>query len=147
MAAKAGAALVTLFDWRWPIKCHLISNSVVSAIFCRASWTLFSPKSRWPAAYAARTWPALKVFDTARSLTSSGPRPAAAAAAAIRWRTAARLLAISFTPGNYLIVATMLFAMSTYWPVGESFRYVSKCGLASVSASFVPALTSDIPSQ
>src|SRR5260221_13637504 len=96
MAAKAGAALVTLFDWRWPIRCHLISNSVVSAIFCRASWTLFSPKSRWPAAYAAWTWPALNVFDTARSRTSSGCRPAARAAPGVRSRMAVEFWLMSF---------------------------------------------------
>ena len=30
------------------MRCHLSRLSVDCAIFCRASWTLFSPKSRWP---------------------------------------------------------------------------------------------------
>src|SRR5690349_10468199 len=96
MAAKAGPALLALFDWRWPSKCHLLGNSAVASSFCSASWTLFSPKSRCPAAYAARTWSALKVLETARSLTDPGSRPAAEAAAAIRFRTAAMLPAMSF---------------------------------------------------
>ena len=50
MAANAGAAFFTLFDCRWPIRCHLTLISAVSPIFCRPSWTLFSPKSRCPAA-------------------------------------------------------------------------------------------------
>src|SRR5919107_4174623 len=97
MAAKAGAAFFALFDWRWPMRCHLISKSAVSASFCRASWTLFSPKSRCPAAYAARTCSALNVFETARRRMSAGGRPAAAAAAAIRSRIAARLPTIACT--------------------------------------------------
>jgi hypothetical protein len=50
IAAKAGAAFFALFDCRWPIRCHLMAKSAVASRFCRASWTLFSPKSRWPAA-------------------------------------------------------------------------------------------------
>jgi hypothetical protein len=34
-----------LFDCRWPMRCHLTGISEVAEIFCRASWTLFSPKS------------------------------------------------------------------------------------------------------
>src|SRR5262245_55786095 len=97
MAAKAGPAFFALFDWRWPMRCHLIDKSAVASTFCRASWTLFSPKSRCPAAYAVRTWSALNVLETARSRTDWGSRPAAAAAAAIRCRIAARLPAMSFT--------------------------------------------------
>ena len=50
--AKAGPAFRALFVCRWPSRCHLMVRSVVSPIFCSASWTRFSPKSRWPAAYA-----------------------------------------------------------------------------------------------
>jgi hypothetical protein len=71
------------------MRCHLMARSAVASCFCRASWTLFSPKSRWPAAYAALTWSGPNVFETARRETSVGVRPAAAAAAAIRERVAA----------------------------------------------------------
>src|SRR6187402_387121 len=58
--------------------------SAVSPIFCRPSWTLFSPKSTWPAAAAARTASALNVLETAISLTVVGSRPARRAAASSR---------------------------------------------------------------
>jgi hypothetical protein len=95
MAAKAAAAFFALFDWRWPIRCHLISKSAVSSRFCRASWTLFSPKSRCPAAWAARTCAAPNVYDTASRRTSPGGRPHDTAAAAIRSRIAARFAGIT----------------------------------------------------
>src|SRR3954466_15867538 len=141
MAAKAGEAFLALFDWRWPMRCHLISKSAVSPIFCRASWTLFSPKSRCPAAWAARTCSALNIFETARRRMSAGGRPAAAAAAAIRSRIAARLPAMSCT---YLIEATIDFAVSAYLPVGSSLRYASNFGFA---AGWSPVLESPMPSQ
>ena len=72
---SAGAAFFALFDCRWPMRCHLLSISAVSAIFCRPSWTLFSPKSRWPAAQAARTRSAPNVLETATSVTAPGSRP------------------------------------------------------------------------
>ena len=68
-----------------------------ASIFCRASCTLFSPKSRCPASYASRTASMGKVLDTATSRTSSGRRPALSAASAMRSRTPARLAAISLT--------------------------------------------------
>ena len=85
----------TLFACNEPIKCHLIVRSADPAIFCRASCTRFSPKSRWPAAAAALTWSRLKVFETARRRTSAGDRPASSADCRIRSRAAARLRAMS----------------------------------------------------
>src|SRR5262245_57774332 len=58
--------------------------SADSAIFCRASWTLFSPKSRCPASQAARTASMGWVLETATRRTSPGWRPARRAASAIR---------------------------------------------------------------
>jgi CubicO group peptidase (beta-lactamase class C family) len=68
--------------------------SAVSEIFCRASWTLFSPKSRWPAPHASRTASAPNVFETATSVMADGSRPARRAAASIRDRTTRRFSAI-----------------------------------------------------
>src|SRR6266508_144416 len=97
MQANDIAAFFALFDCRWPMRCHLISMSDVSPIFCRASWTLFSPKSRWPAAHAARTYAALKVLETAIRRMSEGSRPARRAAASIRDLTDWRLEATAST--------------------------------------------------
>jgi len=112
---------------------------------------LFSPKSRWPAAQAARTWSGPNVFDTATSRASSGRRPARRAASAIRDRIAARFAAMVASsvnsrlgPSRHLIAAMTPFACSAYCPVGASFRYSSKWGFASGS---LPSFTSDIPSQ
>ncbi len=76
-----------LFDCRWPMRCHRSLVSADCAIFCRASWTLFSPKSSCPASAAARTASMGWVLETAISRTSSGRRPARPAAFAIRSRT------------------------------------------------------------
>ena len=65
------------------------ARSAVSLIFWSASWTLFSPKSIWPAAAAARTWSAEKVLETATRRTEAGSRPARPAARAMRSRTPA----------------------------------------------------------
>ena len=83
------AAFRALFDCRWPMRCHRSLVSADCAIFCRASWTLFSPKSSWPASAAARTASMGWVLETAISRTSSGFRPARPAASAMRSRTSA----------------------------------------------------------
>src|SRR5687767_9643291 len=70
-------------------------RSDVSATFCRPSCTLFSPKSRWPAANAARTCSAGNVLETAIRVIASGSRCARAAAAAMRARTWLRLSAMT----------------------------------------------------
>ena len=55
----------------------------------RASWTLFSPKSTWPASAAARTCSAAKVLEMATRRMEAGSRPARPAARAMRSRTSA----------------------------------------------------------
>ena len=99
--ANAGAAFRALFVCRWPSRCHLIDRSArFRAIFCRASWTRFSPKSRWPAAYASRTASMGKVLETATSRTEEGSRPADRAAAAMRARISASRSAMWTSSGS-----------------------------------------------
>ena len=54
------------------------------------------------------------------------------------------LVSVVCRADRYLIEETMLLAVSAYWPVGASFRYVSKCGFAS---AVLPAFTNAMPSQ
>ena len=68
-----------------------------SARFCAlraASWTLFSPICVMPAAWAARSRSSDTVLVTGSSRISAASRPARAAAASMRARTAARFAAI-----------------------------------------------------
>ena len=67
----------------------------MAATFGSASWTRFSPKSRTPAANAARTASAGCVLLTATRVTSPGGRDARSAARAMRSRTAATRSAIT----------------------------------------------------
>src|SRR6201994_3851362 len=55
-----------------------------------ASWTLFSPHTRWPGAITGTIAPAAKVFETATRVPPFGGRPAVAQASAISRRTAVR---------------------------------------------------------
>src|SRR6185295_15990179 len=108
MQANCAAALRALFDWRWPMRCHLTSMSAVWSIFCRASCTLFSPKSRCPACQAARTWSAPNVFETAMSWMAAGSRPARRAAASSRDRTTCRLCATDATVKTWALLDVRL---------------------------------------
>ena len=87
-----------LFACRWPTRCQRrpsARRSARAATLASASCTLFSPKSRRPAAKASRTASAGCVLLTATRVTSSGRRPARAAARAMRSRTAATRSAIT----------------------------------------------------
>ena len=57
-----------------------------------ASWTRFSPNTRWPAAMTGSMASAPKVLETATSVTVAGSRPASRQAAAICSRTAGNAL-------------------------------------------------------
>src|SRR4029077_2657812 len=57
--------------------------------FALASWTRFSPNTRWPAAITGAMASAPKVLEIATSVTVAGSRPASRQAAAICSRTAA----------------------------------------------------------
>src|SRR5687767_9613839 len=97
MASNGRAALRALLDCRWPIRCQRASGCAAASasILGRASWTLFSPKSRWPASMAARMASRPKVLETATSRTASAARPESAAARAMRARTSARFAAMA----------------------------------------------------
>ena len=85
-ARERPAAFRALFDCRCPIRCHRTGRSVAAAIFCRASCTRFSPKSRWPAATAARTCVDRVTSSTRRP---GGRRPGGGRPARPRARSAA----------------------------------------------------------
>ncbi|CAH1679535.1 hypothetical protein CHELA1G2_14562 [Hyphomicrobiales bacterium] len=58
-----------------------------------ASWTRFSPKTRWPASSTGRISSAGNVLETATNVTSEGSRPSSRAVRAIASRTAASRVA------------------------------------------------------
>ena len=89
MVSNRAAAFLALFDCRWPTRCQRSGRSARRSIFWIASWTLFSPKSIWPASAAARTCSASKVFETATRRMEDGSRRARSAARAMRSRTSA----------------------------------------------------------
>ena len=112
-SGRSPAAFRALFDCRWPMRCHRIRRRS-AAIFCRASCTLFSPKSSCPAAAAARTSIG-KVFDTATRRTAWGLRPDAGGGA-IRDAIATRLR----KPGAKRPARRLLqLRDASSWPGGE----------------------------
>ena len=96
----------------------------VWSIFCSASWTLFSPKSTWPASAAARTWSAGKVLETATRRMEAGSRPARPAARAMRARTSASRArsATAVDHGTSSAAPSDPLRRGGVRPVGASFR-------------------------
>src|ERR1019366_6450701 len=92
--AATFTARFALFDWIGPMRWPSASGGRCGN-FPSASWTRFSPNARTPAAWAARRSGSGYVFPTATRRTLSGERPLRTAAAAMRLRTSARLVAIS----------------------------------------------------
>ena len=88
--SKRAPAFRALFDCRWPTRCQRDRRDRRAAsIFCRASWTLFSPKSTLPGVGGGADVLGGKVFETATRRTAAGSRPARPAARAMRSRTSA----------------------------------------------------------
>src|SRR5580704_6888807 len=83
-----------------------------------ASWTRFSPNTRWPAAMTGAMASAPKVLETATRVTSSGRRRATRQASAISRRTAARAAAGSGGEGGVIIAADPYRVATTAATVG-----------------------------
>src|ERR1700730_14691324 len=87
------ATLCALLLCNCPTKCHVTGcpAAATAAALGAASWSRFSPQSVSPRLASASPAAAGYVLVTATSVISSGSRPAAAHAAAIRFLVAARL--------------------------------------------------------
>src|ERR1700761_3277628 len=90
MTSAYRVTLATLLVCSWPTKCQRRSRSAQASALGAASWSRFSPKSRWPSSYSSRTSEAGQVLVTAISVISSRDRPAAVQAASIPCQTSAR---------------------------------------------------------
>src|SRR5581483_3586292 len=99
ITSNSPTASRTLLVCSGPIRCSCRSGQRARSAghFACASWTRFSPNTRWPASSAAAARSALWVFETATSSTPAGSRPAARALSAMRARTPVSAAAIAAT--------------------------------------------------
>ena len=138
-------AFRALFDCRWPTRCQRSGRSAVASIFSSASWTLFSPKSTWPAVGGGADVVGGEGFRNGDEADGGGvaPGPAGGARDAI---------ANAGQPGaerggiEHLLLELRderLRGGARSGPSGASFRYVSN----SVAApARLPSFTSAMPS-
>ena len=84
--AKAATARWTLFDWRWPMRCHSASGRRRDLGLALLDPVL--PEPAQPGGDGGSTTSGPKPFVTATTRTSAGSRSAAPAASSIRRRTA-----------------------------------------------------------